>query len=96
MHSKDFLAAELEKAGLPAMAERARAGYYHDYLSPLPFPEMELDKDLVEAIHSGNEAAKELRRRHHNGEFDATTEESEAWAESPDGQAAIERLIKGE
>lgn len=94
MHSKDFLAQELRRAGLEAMAADAEKGLYHDFLSPLPFPEMQLAADLAEAIHAGNEAAKDLRRRHLNGEFDATAEESDDWAESEDGQEAFAQLLK--
>jgi hypothetical protein len=93
MHTKDFLAQELRKAGLDEMAARAGQGYYHDFLSPLTMPEMQLDADLVEAIKAGNEAARALRTRHHNGEFDASLEESDEWAESQDGIAAFEGLL---
>jgi hypothetical protein len=92
MHTKDFLAQELRKAGLEAMASEAERGHYHDYLSPLPFPDLQLDADLVEAIKGGNEAAKDLRRRHHAGEFDASNEESDEWAESEDGRRAFDLL----
>jgi hypothetical protein len=95
MHSKDFLAQELRRAGLDAMAAEAEKGMYHDYLSPLTFPDLQLDADLVEAIKAGNEAAKDLRRRHHNGEFDATTAESDEWAESEDGKEAF-RMLTGD
>jgi len=95
MHSKDFLAQELRKAGLDAMAAEAEKGMYHDYLSPLTFPDLQLDADLVEAIHAGNEAARDLRRRHHNGEFDATRQESDEWAESDDGKEAFGLLFRG-
>lgn len=89
MHSKDFLAGELTKAGLTEMAEKAATGYYHDYLSPLTFPEMQLAEDLANA---GTPAAIALRERHLNGEFDATRAESDDWAASPDGQAAFSML----
>lgn len=92
MHTKDFLAQELRKAGLDAMALSAERGHYHDFLSPLPFPDLQLDSDLIEAIESGNEMAKELRSRHHNGEFDASLEESDEWAASEDGQEAFAML----
>jgi hypothetical protein len=95
MHTKDNLAQELEKAGLPEMAKNARAGLYHDYLSPLDFPEMQLDLELQIAAEAGNEAAAALRKRHHAGEFDASFEESEEWANSADGQAAM-RMLMGE
>lgn len=90
MHSKDFLAQELRAAGLTEMADKAATGYYHDYLSPLDLPEMELAADLLDA---GTEAAIKLRRRHLAGEFDATKEESDAWAASPEGQQAFGRLL---
>jgi hypothetical protein len=93
MHTKDFLAQELRAAGLEEMAEKAARGYYHDFLSPLAMPEMQLDRDLFAV---GTPAAMALRRRHHNGEFDASTEESDAWANSADGREAIGKLIRGE
>lgn len=90
MHTKDFLAQELENAGLSEMAARARTGYYHDYLSPLATPELQLLADLQAA---GTPAALKLRDRHINGEFDASTEESEEWAQSPEGQAIFRELL---
>jgi hypothetical protein len=87
MHTKDFLALELRKAGLHAMADKAATGHYHDFESPLDFPEIQLATDLTLA---GGPAALALRARHFNGEFDASTEESEAWAE---GQEAFGQLI---
>lgn len=95
MHTKDFLAGELRKAGLDDMAAKAETGYYHDFLSPLALPDLQLDEDLVDAIKAGNEAAKDLRRRHHNGEFDASLKESDEWAASEDGKAAFSLLAKG-
>lgn len=92
MHSKDFLAQELRKAGLETMAVEAEKGMYHDFLSPLTFPDLQLDADLVEAINAGNEAAKDLRRRHHQGEFDATLQESDDWAATEDGKEAFAML----
>ncbi len=90
MHTKDKLAAELEKAGLTDMARMARAGFYHDFLSPLDFPCMQLDDDLTAV---GTSAALALRNRHRDGEFDASIEESEEWALSPGGQDAMRRLV---
>lgn len=91
MHSKDILAEELRKAGLHNMAIKAANGVYHDFLSPLPDPALELDRDLVQA---GTKEAMAIRQRHHNGEFDATLEESEAWAESAEGQEAMHKLME--
>lgn len=83
-HTKDILAEELRKADLPEMAARAARGYYHDFLSPLAAPCLQLAADLAAA---GTPAALALRARHMNGEFDATAEESEEWARGPEGQA---------
>jgi len=91
MHTKDILAAELRKAGLNEMADRAATGYYHDFLSPLAAPCMQLAADLADA---GTPEAMALRARHLNGEFDATMEESEEWAAGAEGQAAFESLLR--
>ena len=88
-HSKDLLARALLEAGLPVMAAKAVDGYYHDFLSPLGNPAMTLANDLAQA---GTPAALALRQRHINGEFDSTPQESEEWAASPEGQAAMRRL----
>jgi hypothetical protein len=91
MHTKDILAAELTKAGLHEMARAAAEGYYHDFLSPLAFPEMQLARDLAAV---GSPEALAIRKRHLEGEFDASVEESEAWFNSEDGQAALAALLK--
>lgn len=91
MHTKDILAEALEKAKLPEMAAKARTGYYHDFLSPLATPCLQLAEDLAAA---GTVEAMALRARHLNGEFDATKEESDDWAASPDGQAAFSQLVR--
>jgi hypothetical protein len=93
MHTKDLLAHELREAGLHEMAEKAATGYYHDFLSPLATPCLQLAHDLHAA---GTPAAMALYRRHMNGEFDASLEESEEWASSPDGQDAFGKLVRGE
>lgn len=90
-HSKDALARALLDADLPAMAAKATDGYYHDFLSPLDDPAMTLADDLAKA---GTPAALALRRRHINGEFDATTEESEEWFSGPEGRSAMRRLMR--
>jgi hypothetical protein len=91
MHSTEKLAVELDKAKLPSMAKKAREGYYHDFLSPLATPALQLEADLRQIATKEAEA---IRQRHLNGEFDATSDESEAWGESPDGKAAFEQLIR--
>lgn len=91
MRSKDKLAGELARIGLQEMADKAATGYYDDFLSPLATPCIQLAKDLAKA---GTAPALALRARHLEGEFDATAEESEAWANSADGKAAIASLFR--
>lgn len=88
-HTKDKLADALRAADLPEMADRAAQGYYHDFLSPLETPCIQLDRELSKVA---TPAALGVRSRHRNGEFDASLEESDAWAASPDGQAAYGQL----
>lgn len=92
MHTKDKLAAELNKIGLMDMAIKAANGYYHDFLSPLATPCLQLAADLAAA---GTPEAMALRDRHINGEFDATQEEADAWAASPEGRDAFGQLAAG-
>jgi hypothetical protein len=99
MHTKDMLAQALREVGLHAMADKAATGYYHDYLSPLDLPEMQLVDDLAFEVHfrtdnPNNEAIKALRQRVINGDFDANKEESDAWAASDEGQEAFRSLMK--
>lgn len=101
MHTKDQLAAALEAVGLRQMARVAAEGYYHDFLSPLALPEIQLVQDLADAYKLVEEPTRkqaiwDLRQRVMNGDFDASREESEAWAKSPEGQEAFSRLARGE
>jgi len=91
MHTKDRLAHELEIIGLADMAARAREGYYDDFLSPLAAPIVELVGELAKVRSM---QAIGLRQRVINGEFDATQEESDAWAASPEGQATMRLLAQ--
>lgn len=99
--SSQYLANTLRAAGpaFEGLAMRAEKDEFHDFLSPLDMPSIELDKALVGIIiaygyTSPARAATELRKRHHNGDFDATPAESEEWAKSPDGQATFNALIE--
>lgn len=83
MHTKDYLAQELTKAGLGEMAAKAATGYYHDFLSPLDLPCIQLMTDL-EGV--GTPEAQALLDRHTNGEFDSTMEEGDEWLHSAEGQ----------
>lgn len=89
MHTKDKLASELRKIGLLNMSIEAANGYYDDFLSPLATPCIQLAADLAAV---GSKEAMALRARHLDGEFDATKEESDAWARSPEGQAVAKEL----
>ena len=91
MHTKDKLAQALTEAGLHEMAAKARGGWYHDYLSPLALPGIQLDTDLQVA---GTPEARALQQRHYDGEFDASIEESEQWAASADGQDTLRKIFR--
>ena len=95
-HTKDLLADELMKLGLMNMSLQARGGYYHDFLSPLATPELQLVHDLagVEQLPDIRAAVLALRARVINGDFDANAEESEAWAASEEGQDAFRMLTR--
>lgn len=97
MHTKDKLADALAAIGLTEMAEQARTGYYHDFLSPLPLPEIQLAEDLLQASMIKPDIRDdilELRERVICGDFDASTEESEEWAASAEGQETFRKLVK--
>jgi hypothetical protein len=86
----------------PAMIRRAEEGYYHDYLSPLAFPELALVNELGALANHPSRATTGaglaligLRQRVIDGDFDASKAESDAWAASPEGQAAWAELLKG-
>ena len=87
MHTKDKLAHALTEAGLHDMASMANVGYYHEFLSPLDLPGMQLDADLQVV---GTPEARALQERHYDGEFDASIEEGEQWAASMEN---LRRLI---
>lgn len=101
--TSQHLADTLRAAGFEALAKRAEADEFHDFLSDNGLPDLLLDRELF-AIASNTLkpererlAAHHIRMRHHDGEFDASKEESDEWAASPDGQATFNKLItKGE
>lgn len=90
MSTAERLAEAMVEAGCPAdMITRARAGYYDDYRSPLPFPITQLVDDLRDTGHY------DLARRAMDGDFDGTREEADAWAASPEGQQVFRDLLGG-
>jgi hypothetical protein len=69
------------------MAKRAEAGYYNEFFGPLDTPITTLIDDLQKA---GTTTA--LIQRVVDGEFDASKEESDEWAKSPEGQNTFRRF----
>lgn len=82
----------------PPMIENARTGYYHDYLSPLDAPELQLIKDLRELAarpgtpRNSRPLLRDLAKAVTAGEYDASPAESAEWARSPEGQETIAAL----
>lgn len=99
-HTTTKLARALEAIpGVPAdMIVKARAGRYHDYLSPLADPAMQLVSDLRNL--AGRRTMPPASRRMLlnlakdviNGKHDASKAESDAWAASPEGQETMAAL----
>lgn len=89
MNSKDRLVAALRGANAPeAMIERAARGAYSDYESEYTFPELALLRDAMK--HN----LPDIARRAEAGEFDATKEESEAWAKRMAADPHMGPLLK--
>ena len=84
--TSERLAQVLHAAGLFDMERKARAFAYDDYKSESATPCIDLVNDLIDA------GRQDLAERAKNGEWDATPEESDAWAASPDGQATLAQL----
>lgn len=100
MHTTAKLAAALsEIPGVPKdMIKRAVDGYYHDFLSPLAMPEIQLVADLRELAsrpatpRNSRPLLREMAGRVIAGEFDATREESDEWARSPEGRETFRQF----
>jgi hypothetical protein len=85
--------------GVPReMIEKAVSGHYHDYLSPLTFPEIQLVADLRELASlpatpaASRPLLRDMAQRVIDGDFDASKAESDAWAASPEGQDTFRQL----
>jgi hypothetical protein len=80
------------------LIRRVIDGHYHDFLSPLDFPEIQLVADLrALARHpatprDSRPLIRQVAQRVIDGDFDASAEESAAWAESPEGRETFRRL----
>ena len=78
------LAAALRAANAPqAMISKAEAGYYDDFKSPIAMPLHQLVSDAQAA------GLPDIAMSVINGDFDATREESAAWAASEDGKRTM-------
>jgi len=74
------------------MAEHAATGYWHDFLSPLSFPKMDLVSKLAALRTPG---ATKLAEAVMNGDFDATNAEAAEWYKSAEGQRVSKAFKKG-
>lgn len=85
------LARDLEAAGAPEeMRKKALAGHYDDFHPNAgAFAMTELHSDLRAA------GLEDMAAKVADGEYDATKEESDAWAASPEGQETFAELTKG-
>jgi hypothetical protein len=88
-----------EVPGMPRdMIARAIAGHYHDYLSELAMPELQLLADLRDLAGQpttgpkARAALQALITRLLDGDFEASSEEADAWAASPEGQETFRQL----
>lgn len=71
---------------------RAQSHEFHDYLSPHAMPQ----HALLTALQGERPDVREkITPRILAGDFDGTLAESEAWARSPEGQAAFAMLLPG-
>ena len=82
----------------PEMIARARDGYYHDFLSPLAAPETQLVADLRALAdrpatpRNSRPLLRALASAVADGQYDASKEESDEWARSPEGQETMAAL----
>jgi len=98
MKTRDKLAAELRKvaaivepanaAKYEAFAKRAETGEFDDYADTYVCPVTQLHSELIAAGFT------KFAARVANGEFDATKEESDEWAKSPEAAETFRELMK--
>ena len=96
MRTSDKLAAELRKVAAQASPEnaakyetfavRALTGEFDDYADTYVCPITQLHSELCSAGFT------QFAKRVAQGEFDATKEESDEWANSPSGREALSHL----
>lgn len=96
-HTTAKLARALEAIpGVPEdMIGRARDGFYHDYLSPLDTPEIQLVTDLRELAslpampRNSRPLLRALAKAVIDGDYDASREEADEWARSAEGRETM-------
>lgn len=96
-HTTAKLARALEAIpGVPkAMIERARDGFYHDYLSPLDTSELQLVTDLRDLAdrpatpRNSRPLLRALAKAVIDGQYDASREEADEWAQSAEGRETM-------
>jgi hypothetical protein len=85
----------------PEMIKRATDGYYHDYLSPLATPDVQLVTDLRELAdrpatpRNSRPLLRALAKAVTDGQYDASKEESEQWMRSPEAQETMAAVLAG-
>src|SRR5262245_4703740 len=84
------LSAALREAGITGLAQEAERRDFNDFIGIYDLPAITL-AELLRKI--GTPAALAVRVRLIDGEFDASKEESDEWARSPEGQDAMRRLV---
>ena len=96
--TSENLAQVLHSVGLFDMEAKARRDQYHDYFSDDAFVSLTLERELREARDAQKDPIlaqmiEAIRQRHLNGDFDASKEESDEWAASPDGQETFRAFL---
>lgn len=90
MKTRDKLSAAIREVATEQrhhrMADKAAAGYYDDFSGQLATPIMQLVKDARQfGLHT-------IAERAMAGDFDATKEEADEWARSPEAQRIASEL----
>jgi hypothetical protein len=96
--TSEILAMRLDAVGLHILAANARADQYHDFLSDDALCSMTLEQHLRDARDACPDPVRrikieDIRQDHLEGMFDASKEESDEWAASPDGQETFGSLL---
>lgn len=91
------LADALRAAGFDDLAKRAKADEFHEFFGPHAAPGMLLAELLFliyrdDPVEKHKIAAMNIRQRLIDGDFEASEEESAAWAMSAEGKDAFKRL----